>query len=78
MEDIETETMESLLNWKKSKTHSDDFSQWLKDTQQKPLTGTRVAFAHWCFKNKDVLLQVGDLDSTFVSIRKWLKQVPNK
>ncbi len=72
-DNIESETMESLLNWKSNKNHADDFSRWLKATEQKPLTRTEHEFSHWCFEHKKVLIQTGGLEGIFNSIRKYLR-----
>lgn len=53
----------------------DLYTEWVQKTNQKDLTKTQGAFAKWLLKEeqKQKLLQVGNLDDIFISVRRFLK-----
>jgi hypothetical protein len=54
-------------------TYSSEFLTFIKQAELPPLTNTQHYFAEWLIRNKDMIMQIGDLEIIFRKIRKWLK-----
>jgi hypothetical protein len=54
---------------------SEDYLKWVKQANLPPLTNTQHKFAEWLLEegNSKVIAQIGDLDSVFTSVRRWVK-----
>lgn len=57
-------------------TQSKEYYKWVKDTNQKDLTGGKAKFVEFCLANRKHLTGLGDLTPTFISIRNWMKANP--
>jgi hypothetical protein len=55
--------------------YSEQYLEWAKQCNLPPLTNTQHAFAEWLLKQENAkqIAVIGDLDSIFISIRKFLK-----
>lgn len=55
--------------------YSEKYLEWSKQCDLPPLTNTQHAFAEWLLKdeNSKMVAMIGDLDSIFISVRKFLK-----
>lgn len=58
------EFSEEYLEWIKEESKKDDF---------KPLTSSQHLFAEWCFENKNMIGQLGNMGTIFQSITNYLK-----
>jgi hypothetical protein len=54
---------------------SQDYLEWVKQANLPPLTNTQHKFAEWLLleENAKVISQIGDLDTIFSSVRRWVK-----
>lgn len=54
---------------------SQDYLEWVNQANLPPLTNTQHKFAEWLLfeDNAKIIAQIGDLDTIFISVRKWLK-----
>lgn len=52
-----------------------EYLKWVKEANLPPLTNTQHRFAEWLLikENTKAITQLGDLDTIFVSVRKWAK-----
>lgn len=67
------ETSKIYPDWAKTQEEKDYFD-WVHQSGLIPLTGTQVEFALFLLKNKDLVKQVGGLESVFNSIRTFLRK----
>lgn len=56
--------------------YSENYENWVRQANLKPLTNTQHEFAEWLLieENAKMISQIGDLNPIFISIRKWLKK----
>jgi len=68
--------LKTVMNIKSHKPLSEKYLKWIKDTNQKSLTNTQSKFAEWLLEEDQIkkLMQMGDLNIVFTSIRDWLKK----
>lgn len=54
---------------------SQDYLDWVKQVNLPPLTNTQHKFAEWLLleENAKVISQIGDLDTIFLSVRRFVK-----
>ena len=54
---------------------SEDYLTWAKQANLPPLTNTQHRFAEWLLQedNAQVISQIGDLDTIFLSVRRFVK-----
>jgi hypothetical protein len=54
---------------------SDEYKDWVKQSDLPPLTNSQYQFASWLLdeSNRKIIGQIGDLDKVFSSVRKFLK-----
>lgn len=54
---------------------SQDYLEWVKQANLPPLTKTQHEFAEWLLleDNAKVIAQIGDLDTIFISVRRYIK-----
>lgn len=58
-----------------------DYNKWIKhriNKNLKPLTKTQWEFGKFCFEHKEILAQIGDLETIFSEIRNFIKYENNK
>lgn len=58
--------------------YSERYLEWVKQCKLPLLTNTQRKFAEWLLEedNSKVIAQIGDLDSIFISVRKFIKNNP--
>lgn len=58
--------------------YSERYLEWVKQCKLPLLTNTQRKFAEWLLQeeNSKVIAQIGDLDSIFISVRKFIKNNP--
>jgi len=68
MKDYTTKTNNAIF--------SKDYLEWVKQSNLPPLTNTQQQFAEWLLRedNAKVISQIGDLDTIFSSVRKFVKR----
>lgn len=51
------------------------YAEWVQQAGLPPLTGTQAKFAEWLLikDNAAIISQIGDLETIFSSVRKYLK-----
>lgn len=54
---------------------SEAYLEWVKQANLPPLTNTQHRFAEWLLQedNTKVISQIGDLDTIFLSVRRFVK-----
>lgn len=59
-------------------SYSEEYLKWVKQANLPPLTNTQYRFAEWLLKEEqqEQMSKIGDLESIFKSIRKYVKQQP--
>ena len=57
---------------------SNDYKEWVKQSELILLTNTQHKFAEWLLSdnNRDMMSQVGSLSKVFISVRKYLRNKP--
>ena len=53
--------------------YTEEYLKWVKETQQKDLTGNQAMFAQWLLDNKSIVNTMGNMEDVFLSIRNYLK-----
>jgi len=55
---------------------SSQYLKWVAQSNFPPLTNTQHKFVEWLLlkENAKVITQIGNLDTIFVSVRKWAKE----
>lgn len=73
--DIEALRQQSVSAGCGLEVFSQDYLEWVKQANLSPLTNAQYKFAEWLLlkDNAKVIAQIGDLDTIFYSVRKWLK-----
>jgi len=56
--------------------NSNKYLEWVKQANLPPLTNTQSRFAEWLLTDEisDIISQIGDLDTIFNSVRKFVKK----
>jgi len=71
---------ETTIFQRDNSVFSNDYLKWVKQANLPPLTNTQHKFAEWLF-SCDIskrISQIGDMESIFISVRKWLKKNNSK
>lgn len=53
--------------------HAKDYLEWVNQSGLPPLTNTEHHFANWLIDSQDEIGKIGDLETIFSSVRKWVK-----
>ena len=67
-----------INNTLKKDTISKDFISFINQANLPPLTNTQHEFAEWLLlsDNQKMINKIGDLDSIFIAVRKYIKLTP--
>lgn len=50
------------------------YQAWVQQAKLPPLTNNQAKFAEWLLDNEDKVAMIGDMESIFKSVRKYLRQ----
>lgn len=53
--------------------YSNDYTKWVQQANLPPLTGNQHEFAEWLLKHAKELRVIGDMNSIFQSVQKYVK-----
>jgi hypothetical protein len=65
--------MEKEVKPSRSGVYSDEYHDWVKQANLKPLTNTQHHFAEFLLEHADEIKKIGDLTTIFISVRKYLR-----
>lgn len=69
-----------INNTLKKDTISKDFISFINQANLPPLTNNQLGFAEWLLlpDNQKMISKIGDLDSIFIVVRKYVKLTPKE